>query len=396
MAGLQEWIAPFVYSIEKRIDRLKYARRRNKPRRRPLEIQVYNGYGNEEELVLTGRVLEKRYIKPATEDDRVIVNLLNFIKRMDSKEIPFARLRGSFGDTVAETRADEEGMFEIRLRPDGGLVPGEWHEIELELISPEDRFSKAPVRSTGKAFVPHPEEGYIVISDIDDTVLKTNAFNILKMVRTVFLKNARTRLPFEGAAAFYRALNEGAREPNNPLFYVSSSPWNLYDLLYDFLEFQNFPSDMALFLRNWGITEDEILPSKTTRYKTEVINSIMSFYNKTPFILIGDSGQEDATIYALLAENFPDRILSIYIRDVTMGSRSSLQDKKRKKLQEAKRRAEAVGTDFIVAKTTVDMAAHAIERGWIKKSKLREIDIERHQDRGSPGTEKKEQPVQSS
>ena len=386
MMGLQEWLAPLLYTLEKRYDKLKYHRRERKGRRRPIEIHVYNGYGNEDELVINGRVLEKRHIKPAKEADKVLINLLNFYKRMDSREIPYAKVRGTFGNLSVEETADEEGMFEIRINSTSGITPGKWHEIELELLSPEDPLTKGPIRSCGKAFVPHPEDSFIVISDIDDTVLKTNAFNLLKMIRTVFLKNSRTRIPFEGAAAFYRSLNEGSKGARNPLFYVSSSPWNLYDLLYDFLEFQNFPEDMALFLRNWGLSENEILPTKTRRYKTEVIDSIMRFYHKTPFILIGDSGQEDATIYSFLAEKYPEKVLSIYIRDIHMGSRSKVLERKRERLLQAKRRSESAGTDFIVARSTVEMASHAVQQGWIESSKLEEISIERHKDRGSPGT----------
>ena len=57
------------------------------------------------------------------------------------------------------------------------------------------------------------------------------------MSRTTFLNNARTRLPFAGVAEFYRSLQLGRNgKRNNPFFYVSSSPWNLYDLLKDFLD----------------------------------------------------------------------------------------------------------------------------------------------------------------
>jgi phosphatidate phosphatase APP1 len=35
------------------------------------------------------------------------------------------------------------------------------------------------------------------------------------------------------------------------------------------------------------------------------------------FILIGDSGQHDAQLYAQLSESHPDRVLAVYIRDVT-------------------------------------------------------------------------------
>ena len=44
---------------------------------------------------------------------------------------------------------------------------------------------------------------------------------------------------------------------NNPFFYVSSSPWNNYDLLYHFLELNEIPQG-PLLLRDFGIDENKL------------------------------------------------------------------------------------------------------------------------------------------
>src|SRR5690606_25786914 len=81
-----------------------------------------------------------------------------------------------------------------------------------------------------------------IISDIDDTILISHSTSLIKKLRLMLLKNASTRLPFEGVAAFYRALHRGINSNClNPLFYVSSSEWNLYDLLIDFCNHQHIP-----------------------------------------------------------------------------------------------------------------------------------------------------------
>ena len=69
---------------------------------------------------------------------------------------------------------------------------------------------------------------YGVISDIDDTVLQSKATSYLQAARLLFLENARTRLPFAGVAAFYQAMQKGLGNQFNPIFYVSSSPWNVF------------------------------------------------------------------------------------------------------------------------------------------------------------------------
>jgi phosphatidate phosphatase APP1 len=88
-------------------------------------------------------------------------------------------------------------------------------------------------------------------SGIDDTVIRTDTTIMVRMFRATFLENARTRLPFPGVAALNRALQRGADGTTlNPLFYVSSSPWNMYDNLEEFLAIQHIPAG-PLLLRAW-------------------------------------------------------------------------------------------------------------------------------------------------
>ena len=60
-------------------------------------------------------------------------------------------------------------------------------------------------------------------------------------------RSVEGRIAFKGIGAFYRALElGGGAEVVNPIFYVSSSPWNLYDLLERFIELDGICR--ALFL----------------------------------------------------------------------------------------------------------------------------------------------------
>jgi phosphatidate phosphatase APP1 len=119
-------------------------------------------------------------------------------------------------------------------------------------------------RARGRAD-PHPPPSaqFGVISDIDDTVIRTDATRLLRMLKRTLLENARTRLPFEGVAEFYSGLHARRTvRALNPVFYVSSSPWNLYAVLTDFLEHQGIPLG-PLMLRDWGISERGVLPTRT-------------------------------------------------------------------------------------------------------------------------------------
>ncbi len=344
--------------------------------RAPVKILAYRGYGTPERFFLKGRVLKDRGVTQAAEEDRLWDNLLNAYKRLASREIPYARLQARFQEQTVEIEADEEGMFELWIEPEESFPQDQpWHEVTLELLEPDVDNEEGPVRATGRVLVPPPEAHYGVISDIDDTILQTDAANLLRMARTVFFENAHTRLPFPGAAAFYRALHAG----QNPLFFVSNSPWNLYDLLAQFLELQNIPSAPLLFLRNWGVYEDELLPLDHEKHKLPVIRQILELYEDLPFILIGDSGESDPEIYHQLVREYPGQILAIYIRDVSHTSERS------EVIRTLAEQVVDAGSSLVLADDSLSMARHAVNHGWIVPQALQAVKREKRKDEAPPG-----------
>ena len=370
MADWQERLAPFVYAIEQRLDALKYGWRYARGGPDPLRIATYLGYGNAERLYLMGRVLEDRNIEPPGEQDSTWKNLQDMWKRFASREVPGARLLARFRDVEQEIVADEEGMFEVNLELASPLEEhGRWLPVELELLAPEYRGQEGPLRSEGHVLVPPRTAKFGLISDIDDTVVQTHATDLLKAARMVLLGSARTRLPFPGVASLYRALYAGLPdELGNPLFYVSNGPWNLYDVLVEFLKLQEIPPG-PLFLRNWGVYEDEILPTDQRGHKLELIRPILDTYPDLPFILFGDSGEADAEIYHQVVHDYPDRILAVYIRNILPDSDPSL-------LNALAEEVVAAGSTMILAKDSLIMAEHALQQGWIAEENVAAIQAE--------------------
>ena len=147
------------------------------------------------------------------------------------------------------------------------------------------------VTAVAHVLVPSPDAAFGVISDIDDTIVHTNATSLLGMARSI-IRNAASRLPFEGVADLYRALHV----ERNPIFYVSSSPWNLYELLHDFMEINGIPHG-PMFLQDWGIDESTLILASHTEHKLAQIQTLVDYYPELKFVLIGDSGQHDPEIY---------------------------------------------------------------------------------------------------
>lgn len=346
-----------------------------------LLVAPYRGFATEQRLYLKGRVLENRGLRPAADDDTLWENLVATYKRLDSDPLPHARLRLSFATLVQapvvhEVTADEEGFFEVNLPLVAPLACADpWCGVAVELLNGNQASPSAS--AVGEVLAPPATSQFGVISDIDDTVLQTDATNLLKMARVTFLRNARTRLPFEGIAGFYRALQQGT-VPNtfNPIFYVSSSPWNLYDLLVDFMAVHAIPPG-PLFLRDFDLTLSTLLATGHHRHKLDQIDRLLTAYPTLPFVLIGDSGQEDPEIYFETVQRYPGRIRAIYIRDVSLDERDAVVDQI----------IQAVGShkvEMVRVPDTAAAAQHAAAHGLIDPATLPAVAQERAQDKAAP------------
>ena len=352
------WVASV---IEERFDTFRFSFKRRFGLLDPFEILPYRGHGTSRELFLKGRVLEETGITHPGRDDAVWLNVLNMARRFASDEVAGARVLVSFGELRAETTADEEGFFEVRFRLAKPLEGrSQWHQVDLELLSPPSP-GGGEVRSKGHVLVPHGAR-FGVISDLDDTVVRSSATNLLKMAWIVVRNNAHTRLPFEGVGAFYEALRRGKEgDAFNPIFYVSSSPWNIYDLLEDFLNVHGIPPG-PLFLKDWSPT----VLGKHQDYKLGVIRNLLETYEDLPFVLIGDSGEEDPEIYLQTIREYPGRIKTVYIRDVTPGKRDA-------EVQAIASEARRLGTEMVPVPDTVAAAEHAVSAGLIAPNSLARV-----------------------
>jgi phosphatidate phosphatase APP1 len=339
--------------VEERFDAFRFWLKQRLGLLDPFEILPYRGYGTSRELFLRGRVLEEAGITRAGRDDAVWKNILNMARRFASDEVAGARVRASFEGLQVETTADVEGFFEVRFQLAEPLDgPGGWYQVGLDLLSPPSP-GGGRIRSKGHVLVPHGAR-FGVISDLDDTVVRSSATNVLKMAWIVVLNNAHTRLPFEGVAAFYRALQLGPdSKSSNPVFYVSSSPWNIYDMLVDFLNVHGVPHG-PLFLKDWSLS----VLGKHRDYKIGVIRRLLRTYENLPFVLIGDSGEEDPEIYLQAVREHQGRIKAVYIRDVT----SVVRDAEIRAMADEARK---LGTEMVAVFDTTGAAEHAASIGLI-------------------------------
>ncbi len=337
------------------------------------KILPYRGFGNTRTLVLRGRVLEDKRIAKPLQTNSIWHNILAMYKRYTSEDIPYATIQATFQNQTKEICANRQGYFLVTFHPDAPLANGQdWYDIHLRLKNKITK-QQGEVVAVGQVLV-NKNNAFGIISDVDDTILISSATNLRQKLRLMLLKNAHTRMPFKGVAAFYNALQEG-KEGNchNPIFYVSSSSWNLYDLLIDFCEVKGIPKGPFL-LRDSRLDEFKFISSIHKKHKLEKIENIMDLNKNLPFILIGDSGQRDPEIYKEVALSYPGKILAIYIRDIGNESREA-------ELAALGLSVKELGIDFLLVKDTEEAALHAIEQGYISPFALPDIIGEKENDK---------------
>lgn len=361
-------------NVEQEFDTLLFDLKKRLKLNDPLQIITYRSYGTVNRLYIKGRVLEDKGISSAADKDTIFNNLANMYYRFESDEIHGASLKVNFQDQEHTVITDEEGYFMLNLEPGTPIDPADmWHKIEIELIEAPVPF-KAGLKCTAEVLVPPADAEYGIISDIDDTIIHTSATDILAMSRRVFLHNARTRMPFAGVSEFYKALQLGRNgKRNNPFFYVSSSPWNMYDLLKDFLDLNQIPAG-PLLLRDFGLQDNKFISTGHMGHKFKEIENILLTYPLLNFVLIGDSGQEDPKIYREIVRKYTGRILAIYIRDVQLADREKIAVDISRELQE--------DVELVIVDNTVEAAEHAAKTGLIYTEAIPKIETDKMKDKG--------------
>ncbi|MCW2613913.1 MAG: hypothetical protein JWN08_907 [Frankiales bacterium] len=323
-------------------------------RGRTVRVRPFPGFGADGWVRVGGRVLVERAPAPgraavpvSSTWQALRANLAPF----RTVEVPRARVRVEVGGRTAVVIADREGYANALLQ-DVPLEPGD-HTVTFTPVEP-------PGEPThGVVHVPHPASTLAVVSDIDDTIIDSGiSRGILATLTTALLRDAGTRVPLPGAPELYRALAAGASDgAAPPFFYLSTSPWNLLDVLQGFLHRHGFPVG-PLLLTDWGPGHASLLRVGTQQHKLTALRLLAGALPRARFVLVGDSGQQDAPVYAAFAAEHPGRTAAVYIRRADARNPAAEQ-----RLDLAARSLADAGVPFVASDDSAAMLRHAREHG---------------------------------
>ncbi|MEM7603381.1 MAG: App1 family protein [Verrucomicrobiota bacterium] len=332
---------------------------------RPMTCEVFYAIQRPAGVSVKGRVMRVRKWREPQQDDPAWRNFCQMIKRWLTPERPHSRVSLECDGVETDTLANKEAYFEATIpisadtiSPVGAVTFG----------LPEATESSPTMREVTRS---SPEASHIIISDIDDTILVTHAAHTLRMLATTLLGNALTREVFPGVTNLYAALQRGTVSEGsiqNPIHYVTSSPWNLHGLIRLIFQRYHLP-DGAWFMTDWGLDESKWFKLGHDTHKLAAIRQSLQWYPDLPAVLIGDTGQHDSEIYAEVVKEFPDRVSHVLLRDVTGPER-------RKEIEES---WEGVGdretTPMTVFETSEEAARALAAGGVIPAEEARKVGV---------------------
>ncbi|MGI9163536.1 MAG: App1 family protein [Mycobacterium sp.] len=281
---------------------------------RGMQVVVYRGFVADDIAKVRVRVIETPELPGDSRIPYWDVAQSN-LRRHSALAIVGVEVELRVGKHTATEVTDDHGFANFAL-PVPGLKVG-WHDASAR-TTPIDGGESAT--GSGQVVKPSLRAPFLVISDIDDTILLTGLTEGVTMVTRTLLREANQRRAIPGMSSLYRGLARGVatkngnRRPEPTFFYVSTGSWSFYPLLEQFIGLRAFPQG-PMFLTDWGPTE-RYLRRSGAEHKRTAIRRLFEAYPGMRFVLIGDSGQRDALTYEEMAREFPDRVALILIRQV--------------------------------------------------------------------------------
>ncbi len=152
--------------------------------------------------------------------------------------------------------------------------------------------------------------GVSIISDVDDTIKHSNVPNRRDLFRNTF---TRTFVPVAGMPELYRECAAAGAA----FHFVSGSPWQLYEPLSEFFRAEGYPAG-SFHLKRFRFRDSasKLRPARQKTHKRAAIEPIVTMFPQRRFVLIGDSGEQDAEIYSGFLRERPHQIAGVFIRAI--------------------------------------------------------------------------------
>ena len=270
--------------------------RRARRRGRSATVVPFQGYGGTGWVRVVGRVLIVPRAPRRARDERTGVRgWRSFV----SIPVGFGSVQVEVGGRVHQVVADRGGVIDTVIEAE--LAPG-WQTFTMSAEGSE------PVEA--RAFIVADDVRFGVVSDVDDTVMVTALPRPFVAAWNSFVLDEHARTPVPGMAVLLEQIMR--THPGSPMIYLSTGAWNVAPTLRRFLNRNLFPTG-SMLLTEWGPSHDRWFRSGR-EHKLSNLRRLAQEFPQVRWLLIGDDGQHDETIYSQFQKEHPEQVAGVAIR----------------------------------------------------------------------------------
>ncbi len=243
-------------------------------------------------------------------DERSLSNFSKMVRSYFSRPLANAPIEITFNDESRLIHTDKKGNFrlETAAHPESPIrirMPAYEHPLPVLQGYPiHFRLSEAP---------------YLLVSDIDDTVLVSHTQSFLSRLRVLLFDAPADREAVEATRQAFEWLNT----PQVQFMYLSRSEINLFHLITQFLQHHDIPAG-PLLLRDYTRWH-ALFGDRDAQYKYQRLAWIARSFPDKRLLLFGDDSQQDLEVFHHIVRQFPGRVEAIFIRQTRRGG-SAIQE----------------------------------------------------------------------
>ena len=267
-----------------------------------MDATIFTAFGSKKRVVVEGRLHVAKKQQDVQKSDSSFKNLKRKITNLNTKELKGKTIYLRLADATYVGKSDDEGYFDFDISLKKRLKAGIY---EAKILSAK--------REDIENFRVHifADSSFGIISDFDDTIIKTGVNSKLKLIKNTLLYNYKQREPVSGMRRKIRSI---LKREGVPFFIISGSPMQLFDSVKRFLRYWHFPESVVMLKRINGKDHDPLFDQFA--YKKAKIERIFEIFPKKRWILFGDDTQKDPQVYETLRKKYPKRVIQINIREV--------------------------------------------------------------------------------
>lgn len=319
-----------------------------------LDIKLYRGYVNDQELIVFGHVFSSWAPDKYEIDRKGYRHAKSVFKMFTIDPIKNIKVELKFKDLRVSTKTLDDGYFRFTI-PYNEFLESGWHKFSVSC-----RLNGKGIVEQGELLKPFKSK-LGVISDIDDTFLMSYTHNFFKKLYVVLTQNINNRKLYDDVVPHYQALSLAGQEGKgsfNSFFYVSSSEWNLYEFILQFTRLHDLPKAIIKLKKIKTGLGDFLFSGRGSHdHKFIKIKDIISFYPVLDYVLLGDDSQKDPYLYERVCKIFPTNVKAVYIRQT--------RRRKKKRVVEVLQNLEDMGVSTCYFQTSEAAITHSKKIGIV-------------------------------